>query len=175
MLASGPVTGGGTLRLVLVLDVASEEEARQIADSDPWVSSGRRTAEIHGWWAARGILQQPSGNILHGMRCILGLLERPAEAPAYPEEYLREIQAGHMENIDRMWKAGALVLSGPVAGDGDLRGIFIFRTTDGEKLAEMVAADPAVKAGTLGVRLLPWRVPAGTIPARPSGPSGSGS
>ena len=40
----------------------------------------------------------------------------------------------------------------------------MFRTTDLEKIGAMVARDPAIKAGRLGVRLFPWRIPLGTIP-----------
>lgn len=164
-LASGPLSGGGDLETALVLNTGSAEKAREILDRDPWITSGRRTAEIFTWWAAKGILQKPE-NILHGSHCVLGLLERPENARDYPEERLEEIQAGHLENIKSMAASGDLVIAGPMAEDGVLRGILVFRTTDTARLAGMVAKDPAVKAGRLGARLFPWRVPTGTIPQR---------
>jgi uncharacterized protein YciI len=41
----------------------------------------------------------------------------------------RRIQEGHMANIRKMAAAGKLAVAGPFAGNGDLRGVFIFQNT----------------------------------------------
>jgi len=163
-LLSGPLSGAqGGIREAIVLNVGSIENATAIMAENRWVQAGRLEPEIHTWWAAKGILLPPE-HLLHGERCILGLIRRPDGAPEYSEEKLQELQAGHMRNIEAMAAAGDLVIAGPMAEDGTLRGIFVFRTTDTDRLAEMVARDPSVKAGRLGVELVPWRVPKGIVP-----------
>ncbi len=69
-----------------------------------------------------------------------------------------------MANIRAMAASGDLVIAGPLGDDGPLRGVFVFRTTDLARVRELVARDPAVKAGRLGAELYPWRVPEGTLP-----------
>ena len=163
-LLSGPLSGAeGGHREAIVLSVGSVEKAKELMAANAWVQAGRLTPEIHTWWAAKGILQPPE-HLLHGERCVLGLIRRPEGAPEYSDEKLAELQAGHMKNIKAMAASGDLVIAGPMGEDGMLRGLFVFRTTDTARLAEMVARDPSVKAGRLGVELLPWRVPKGTVP-----------
>ncbi len=162
-LLSGPLSGAVGIREAIVLNVGSLEKAQAIMAENSWVQAGRVVPEIHTWWAAKGILRPPE-HLLHGERCVLGLLRRPDGAPKYPEEKLQELQAGHMKNIEAMANSGDLVIAGPLGEDGVLRGIFLFRTTDMDRLAEMVARDPSIKAGRLGVELVPWRVPKGIVP-----------
>jgi len=163
-LLSGPLSGAeGGIREAIVLNVGSTDRAAAIMAENPWVQAGRLVPQVHTWWAAKGILQPPE-HLLHGERCILGLIRRPEGAPEYSDEKLAELQAGHMKNIEAMAASGDLVIAGPMGEDGTLRGIFVFSTTDTARLAEMVARDPSVKAGRLGVELLPWRVPKGVVP-----------
>jgi uncharacterized protein len=91
----------------------------------------------------------------------LGLLNR---GPAWTREETpetRRIQEGHMANINRMADLGGLVAAGPIEGDHDLRGIFIFRVKTAADARILAAADPAIKAGRLTLELHPWWGPAG--------------
>jgi uncharacterized protein YciI len=167
LILEGPVDGGGDLRGVVVLDAGSVEQAEELMAGDPWIAAGRIRPEIHPWWAAKGILQQPE-RLDRTSRCWLGLLKRPEGAPDhYSDEELQKIQAGHMENISRMAASGDLVIAGPMGDDGVLRGIFLFRTQDSAHIVEMFKRDPAHAAGRLELELYPWHVPAGTIPEKP--------
>jgi uncharacterized protein YciI len=46
-LLAGPFTDGGQIRGMAVINAASTEEARAIAEADPGVKSGRMAIEIH--------------------------------------------------------------------------------------------------------------------------------
>ncbi|MDX1389105.1 MAG: YciI family protein, partial [Acidobacteriota bacterium] len=159
----GSIDRGGDLQSVLVLDTGSIEAAEAVMEKDPAVATGRFKPEIHAFWAAKNIIGKPE-SLTRQTRCYLGLIKRPGVVPDYSDEELEEIQAGHMANIQKMADSGDLVWAGPMADDGDLRGIFVFRTLDPDRLKELVARDPGVKAGRFGVELYPWHVPEGSIP-----------
>jgi uncharacterized protein YciI len=162
---AGPVDGSEELRGVVVLDVGSVEAAEAVMADNPWVRAGRLEAEVHPWWTAKGIVQQ-TDEFRYQETCYLGLLNRPENAPDYSDEKLQELQTGHVANIRRMADSGDLVLAGPMGDDGRLRGIFVFRRTDPERITAQVAEDPAIKAGRLEMELYPWNVPRGSLPPR---------
>jgi uncharacterized protein YciI len=149
----------------VILDVGSVEKAERLMAEDPWVKAGRLDAEIHPWWAAKGILQK-GPEFLHPETCYLGLFKRPENAPDYPPEKLKELQKGHLANISDMADTGDLVIAGPMGDEGMLRGILVFRDIDPERIREMIARDPAVRAGRLRAELYPWSVPKGSLPER---------
>ena len=94
------------------------------------------------------------------VRYQLGLLSRGAAWTAEKSAHTDSIQVGHMANIGRMAARGALVAAGPFAGDGDLRGLFVF-APDADSLPELLAGDPAIASGRLECRLATWVAPAG--------------
>ena len=47
-------------------------------------------------------------------------------------------------------------MAGPFTDDGDLRGLFVFRTGTLEEAKAMAEQDPAVKAGRLRLEWHPW-------------------
>lgn len=92
---------------------------------------------------------------------VLGVLTR---GPAWtPERNARtdSLQAGHMANIHRMADLGVLVGAGPMAGSGDLRGLFIFRADSTAQVEPLLAGDAAIAAGRLRCQLLTWWGPRG--------------
>lgn len=54
--AAGPFTDAGELREMLVLQVASPEEAKALMENDPLVKAGILSLEVHPWWVAKGTL-----------------------------------------------------------------------------------------------------------------------
>ncbi len=153
---------GQELRGIVILDVGSVEEARRISERDPWVRAGGLRLEIHPWWAGDRIMQKgPAFMDLDS--CSLALLRRPKDAPTYSDDELREIQAGHMANIGKMVETGDLILAGPMGSDGELRGLFVFRGTDEQKIAGLVAGDPAFQRGRLEMERITWYVPKGSF------------
>jgi hypothetical protein len=66
-----------------------------------------------------------------------------------------------MANIQKIAKSGKLVAAGPMAGNGDLRGIFIFKAASMDEAKALVADDPAIKSGRLIMDIQPWWGPKG--------------
>ena len=72
-----------------------------------------------------------------------------------------QIRADHVGERARD-EAGHLLAAGPLAdAGGELRGLSILGVGP-EQARELKEADPAVRAGVYRVRVLEWRVPAGT-------------
>ena len=72
-----------------------------------------------------------------------------------PEE-ARQIQDAHMAHMQKMADDGKLIIAGPFAEAGDLRGLFIFNVPTLEEAKALTASDPAVKAGRLKMEIRPW-------------------
>ena len=92
------------------------------------------------------------------------LLRRPTGAPDYPERELERIQAGHLANLAALGAAGKLVAAGPFSEQPDesLRGLCIFATSIDEA-RELMAGDPAVRAGRLEGDVMTWWTERGTV------------
>jgi len=75
-----------------------------------------------------------------------------------PEETAetRKLQDAHMANIVKMGAEGKLVVAGPFADNGDLRGLYVFRVGSAAEAKALVESDPAVKAGRLRFEIHPW-------------------
>jgi uncharacterized protein YciI len=93
-----------------------------------------------------------------------GLLRRGSKWTPEVTEETERLQEAHLAHIRRMFDEGDLVIAGPFTDDGDIRGVFIFRTGTLEEAQALAAADPAVRAGRLIVEIHPWMVPPGVLP-----------
>lgn len=67
----------------------------------------------------------------------------------------KQLQEGHMANIQKMADDGLLVLAGPFA-DTLGGGIFILKTETVEETEALLQSDPAIKAGRLNYSVRPW-------------------
>ncbi|MCA9129305.1 MAG: hypothetical protein KDB22_19600 [Planctomycetales bacterium] len=65
----------------------------------------------------------------------------------------RKLFAGHFANMDRLAKAGQLVLAGPLSDCPPKRGIFILNVATLEEAEKLVKSDPAVAAGVFDYEL----------------------
>ncbi|HKP36698.1 MAG TPA: YciI family protein [Pyrinomonadaceae bacterium] len=161
---AGPTTEGGDLLGVFILRARSTEEARAWIENDPEVKAGRLKSEIHPWWSED--IFKKANSPLKMTTVYLGFLKRgPNRKPGdgnTPE--VQELQKAHMANINRLAETRKLVMAGPFGDDGDLRGIFVFRTESLKEAEELTATDPMIKIDRLRLELHPWQVPAGVIP-----------
>lgn len=86
----------------------------------------------------------------------VGFLYRgPKWTPEVTPESSR-LQDAHMANIRRMGAEGKLLVAGPFADDGPLRGMYVFKVATKEEAEALVQSDPAVQAGRLRFELHPW-------------------
>jgi uncharacterized protein YciI len=71
----------------------------------------------------------------------------PAPKPKGPER--DEMFKGHFANIQRLAKAGKLVLAGPFDGVDGWRGMFIFAVKDIDEARQLTATDPVIASGEM--------------------------
>jgi len=160
----GEVTGEDDLREIMVVKTESLEQARQVTELLPAVKAGMLKADALSWYAARNLLRTPQTPLTTRSNYIFGLLVRGPKWTKEQTEETNKIQAGHMANINRLAEAGKLVLAGPFYGDGDRRGVFIFKVDSLAEAQALTDTDPAVIAGRLKIELHRWSVPKGMLP-----------
>ena len=95
----------------------------------------------------------------------LVLLKKGPAWTAQETPETRAVQEAHMANIRAMWKAGKLIVAGPLGDPGEIRGVFVFQVSTLEEATSLAASDPAVKAGRLVAEIHPWWVEKRVFPA----------
>ena len=68
----------------------------------------------------------------------------------------KDMRSGHIANVMSLLESGKAVIAGPLADDGDIAGIYVFRAKSAEEARTWVDADPAVKAGFFAAEMHPW-------------------
>lgn len=74
-------------------------------------------------------------------------------------EELRELMNGHMANIGRLANEHHLFVAGPFGSpspEPELRGLFIFASSDTDEVKRLVQTDPSVAAGIFTAEIVPW-------------------
>ena len=69
---------------------------------------------------------------------------------------IHRLQRGHLDNINRLARAGKIVVAGPFGDNGHARGIFIFDAPSREEVEQLLQTDPAIAAGRLDYEIRPW-------------------
>lgn len=65
--------------------------------------------------------------------------------------------AEHMANINRLVKAGKMIVAGPLKkNDQQYRGIFILSVDDQSEARQLLDADPTIREGIFDLILLDW-------------------
>jgi uncharacterized protein YciI len=98
---------------------------------------------------------------------VLGLYRRVPGRPTIPDEEADRIQEAHLAKLRGLKETGAMIVSGPLEEDSDLRGVLIFNTGSVEEARQLIRDDPAVTGGRLTVDLYTWFAPVGlrVVPA----------
>jgi len=80
-----------------------------------------------------------------------------------------QLQKGHLENIERLYKEGKIKVAGPFGEPGEWRGIFIFDAESKEEVIKLLSTDPAIAAGRLAYEVKAWyTAPIGSfVPGKP--------
>lgn len=96
----------------------------------------------------------------YGMKPYVLAMLQTADTIARPQDELKAVFDGHMNNIERLADEGKLLVSGPFYGidrvPGSWRGLFVLNTPDTAEARVWVQSDPAVQAGVFRVALVPW-------------------
>jgi len=101
------------------------------------------------------------------------LLRRGPRASEYDEAELDRLQAAHLAHLDRMRRAGKLLVAGPFSDQPDkaLRGLCVY-ATDLEETRALAESDPSVEAGRMAVEVMTWWTQDGTITFHPDAATG---
>jgi uncharacterized protein YciI len=91
----------------------------------------------------------------------VGFLTTNVNAPQRSVEEDDVIQDQHMSHLADLHDAGLLLAAGPLSND-QFRGMLLFEV-DAESAMQLMASDPAVKAGWFNVEVIPWMVPSGAL------------
>ena len=86
----------------------------------------------------------------------LVMLTRGPSWTAEQTPELSQLQKAHLAHLDSMHHDGKLLVAGPIVGGDDYAGVVVFGVESREAAETLVKADPAVQAGRLGYRILPW-------------------
>ena len=124
------------------------------------------TATLHGQATYDAALAAKLKADDNGMKTYVMALLKAGPNRNRPREEAQKLQAAHRANINRLAAAGKLVLAGPFADDGELRGIYVFDVATVAEAEALTKTDPAIQAGQLVMELHPWYATAGlmTIP-----------
>ena len=76
-----------------------------------------------------------------------------------------DLQVAHLDHIQKMAKAGKVVISGPleVSKTDRMRGVLIFDTETQEEAESWVCQDPMVRISRLEYEIYPWWAAKGSI------------
>src|ERR1041385_3132301 len=162
---AGPFGDDTELAGIFILRAASIDEAKSWIDADPAVKAGFMVGEIHPWWS-EDIFKKGSTAPLQFEETYFGFLKRGPNRKSGDDDTpeIQALQKAHIANIVRLADMKKLVVAGPFGGDGDLRGIFVFRVASLKEAQDLSATDPMIKIDRLRIELHPWNVPAGFLP-----------
>jgi uncharacterized protein len=96
---------------------------------------------------------------------IVLLMLRP-DAPQLDDAAADALQEAHMAYLADLHEAGQLLAGGPL-DDPEYRGLSIMNVSP-ERALELKERDPAVLAGRLALKTIPWNVPGGAIHFTPT-------
>ena len=83
------------------------------------------------------------------------------DAPVLDEEAADALQDAHMAFLADLHEAGHLLAGGPLE-DPEYRGLSIMKVGP-DRALELRGQDPAVLAGRLSLKAIPWTVPGGAV------------
>ena len=109
-------------------------------------------------------LAAQAGGDENGMRKYVLVVLRTGPTRVPDGEARKAMFAGHFANMERLSKAGKLVLAGPFGDkDGDWHGLFVFAVADIEEAKALVATDPVIIQGEMVAEYHNWYGSAATV------------
>lgn len=100
----------------------------------------------------------------HGMRQYVLVILKTGPKRVPDGEERKAMFAGHFANMERLAKAGKLVLAGPFGEDPDgWRGLFVFAVADVEEARRLTGTDPVIVEGEMVAEYHRWYGSAATM------------
>ena|ERR1700733_2042058 len=168
LVIAGPFEEDTALRGIFVLKGDSAAQVQDWANGDPAVKAGRLNAEVYGPWLIDPTAIHPPATPEGMEQYSLVLMKRGDKWTPDTPEFKAVIQQ-HRAFLKEMIAQGYLAIAGPfpLDGEGELRGVAIFRVGT-EQTAALVKNDPNVKAGLLKAEIHPWITGKGVLaPGQP--------
>jgi uncharacterized protein YciI len=165
LVLAGPFTDQTSMRGIFVLKADSLTRAQELSASDPAVKAGRLIAEVRGPWEIDPAAIHPPSSPEAMERYTLVLMKRGENwDPSSPT--FQDLMRQHREFVKMMVEQRKTAVAGPLpfADQGELRGVFIFRTGP-EETAKLTPEHPIVKAGLLKPELHSWITGKGVLAA----------
>ncbi len=103
------------------------------------------------------------GDSVYTMKRFVFMLLKSGENRGHDSLEAAKIQALHMAHLDKMAKAGKLVVAGPFENGGEHRGLLIFDVETVEEALKLEGDDPAVVSGRLKMEAFYWWGAKGTV------------
>lgn len=103
------------------------------------------------------------GDSVYTMKRFVFMLLKSGENRGHDSLEAAKIQALHMAHLDKMAKAGKLVVAGPFENGGEHRGLLIFDVETVEEALKLEGDDPAVVSGRLKMETFFWWGAKGTV------------
>jgi uncharacterized protein YciI len=158
---AGPLAGESTLQGAYVLS-GSPDRAKQIAEADPGIQSGRYSFELLRWMGPEGWFGR-AADPANTEKLFFGFLVTGENTSALPAADQQALMRGHLDHLGSQAKLGKLVLAGPLVNAGNRRGLIAYRVPTMADALERASADPMVKAGRMKPELYEWTVPIGAL------------
>ena len=102
---------------------------------------------------------QPQQNSVPQFKLVkfhMALLKKgPNWAPTATNES-EQMHKAHVAHVLTLLSNGKAVVAGPLSDDGEIRGIYIFRTESADEATKWANSDPAVASGNLIAEIHPW-------------------
>lgn len=96
------------------------------------------------------------GDSVYTMKRFVFMLLKSGENRGHDSLEAAKIQALHMAHLDKMAKAGKLLVAGPFENGGEHRGLLIFDVETVEEALKLEGDDPAVVSGRLKMDAFYW-------------------
>ena len=164
LVIAGPFMDDGALRGVFVMKATSLAEAQEWANSDPAVTAGHFTVEVHGPWMIRSENIHATDSEPTTLEKYSLLLVHQGDKWDMSSPALQETVKQHLPYLLGLMKEGKLALAGPFHDNAELKGIFIYAVPLDEAM-KLEAEDPMVKAGYFKIEGHPWATGKGILAA----------
>jgi uncharacterized protein len=168
LVIAGPFLDNTVLRGIFVFQADLAAQAQEWANSDPAITAGHLSAEVHGpWLVDKGTIHNPAEPPGFEQYTLVLMKRGDHWDPNAPE--FMDVMKQHSAFVRKMADQGKIAIAGlfPFSDQGELRAVAIFRVGT-DRTAKLTQDDPTVKAGLVKAEIHPWGTAKGVLaPGQP--------